>query len=77
MERKKRGRLCIIFPLNSKITGLQKVFATAYNKAKNCTCGGEEADTSCYSCLRSYQNQRNHDLIKRKYVIEYFKELHS
>jgi hypothetical protein len=56
-------------------TLLQRIFTTAYNKAKNCICGGEEADTSCYSCLRTYQNQRNHDIIKRKYVIEYFKDL--
>ena len=60
--------------LNNEIL-LQKIFATAYNKAKNCTCGGEEADTSCYSCLRTYQNQRNHDIIKRKYVIEYLGDL--
>lgn len=42
----------------------------AFNKAKNCDCGGEEGDTSCYKCLRTYQNQQHHDLLKRKYVYE-------
>ncbi len=36
-----------------------------------CTCGGETADTSCYACLRSYYNQKYHDMLKRNYVIEF------
>jgi hypothetical protein len=38
---------------------------------KSCTCGGEMMDTSCYTCLRNYYNQRSHDYLKRKYVIEF------
>jgi len=51
-------------------TAMSKVLSGAYNKAKNCDCGGKEGDSSCYKCLRTYQNQMYHDEIKRKYVIE-------
>ena len=49
---------------------LLKVFEFAYDKANQCDCGGEDCDTSCYKCLRTYQNQHYHDIIKRKYVID-------
>ena len=49
---------------------LSNVLIGAYYKAKDCDCGGETGDTSCYKCLRTYRNQQHHDLIKRKYVIE-------
>jgi len=39
----------------------------------NCTCGGSEADTACYSCLCNYYNQKQHDILKRKYAIDFFK----
>ena len=42
---------------------------------KCCVCGGEVGDSSCYSCLRSYKNQKYHDLLKRKYVIEFVEEI--
>ena len=41
----------------------------AYTKVKNCNCG---KDTSCYSCLRSYQNQNIHESLKREAVLEFF-----
>lgn len=47
-----------------------KVLTGAFNKSKNCDCGGEEGDSSCYKCLRTYQNQYHHDIIKRKYIID-------
>lgn len=37
-----------------------------------CTCGGEEADTSCYSCLRNFYNQKQHDILQRRYAIDFF-----
>ena len=49
---------------------MTKVLIGAYNKANNCDCGGSDADTSCYKCLRTYQNQQHHDMLKRKYVID-------
>ena len=38
---------------------LTKVFKEA-RRSMECTC-----DTSCYACLRSYQNQRHHDSLNR------------
>ena len=39
----------------------------AYRKASNCECG---AETSCYSCLRSYNNQLFHDELSRRAAID-------
>ena len=50
---------------------LKQVLKSAYERAKSCTCGGESGDSSCYSCLRTYQNQKHHDILKRKYVITF------
>lgn len=55
-------------------TILKNVLQRAYLKARNCTCGNEEGDSSCYSCLRTYQNQKFHDMIKRRYVFSYLNE---
>lgn len=49
---------------------ITEILIGAFNKAKNCDCGGETGDTSCYKCLRTYQNQQHHDILKRKYVYE-------
>ena len=38
---------------------------------EQCDCGGNEGDTSCYACLRNYKNQKYHDSLKRKHVIDY------
>lgn len=48
---------------------IKRVLINAYNKSKNCPNCDEDA--SCYSCLRTYQNQKHHDIIKRKYVSDY------
>lgn len=41
---------------------------------ENCTCGNEQKDTSCYNCLRSYSNQRVHDILQRRYVLEFLED---
>jgi len=41
---------------------IEKVLKAALNRVKYCECGEE---TSCYSCLRGYENQRDHDLLTR------------
>lgn len=43
---------------------------TGINKLKNCDCG---YDTSCYGCLRNYQNQYFHDILNRGMVLDYLK----
>lgn len=42
---------------------------------KQCNCGGSEMDTSCYGCLRTYYNQKYHDMLKRGYVVEFLEKL--
>ena len=54
---------------------LEKVLRTTLNLMKSCDCGGDEGDTSCYSCLRNYGNQKYHDSLKRKYVIDFLSEV--
>jgi len=49
---------------------LYEVLETALDRMKNCTCGSE---TSCFGCLRNYQNQFCHDLLKRGIVLEFLK----
>jgi ATP-dependent helicase YprA (DUF1998 family) len=41
---------------------LEKVLRAALRRVSECECGPE---TSCYGCLRSYQNQRDHDYLSR------------
>lgn len=42
----------------------------AYYIVTGCDCGGENKDTSCYSCLRNYYNQYCHEKMKRGYAIK-------
>ena len=41
---------------------INKVLKAALGRVSRCDCGEE---TSCYRCLRSYDNQRYHDRLKR------------
>lgn len=52
----------------------ENVLKEAKRNIEECTCGGEKADTSCYHCLRSYSNQRIHDKLQRRYVLDFFYE---
>ncbi len=45
------------------VDDLERLLIAAADKARNCECGD---DSSCYSCLRSYENQRIHDEITRR-----------
>ncbi len=42
---------------------IDDVLARAKARVTSCECGEE---TSCYSCLRSFRNQRRHDILSRK-----------
>lgn len=44
---------------------------------QQCDCGGESMDTSCYSCLRSYRNQKFHDILQRGYVVRFLNHILS
>ena len=41
---------------------LQETFFDALRRLERCECGEE---TSCYNCLRNYQNQYYHDILQR------------
>ena len=56
---------------------LEKVLRTTLRFVSGCTCGGSERDTSCYSCLRNYYNQKHHELLQRRYVIDFLEQLFS
>ncbi|MHA1331187.1 MAG: Zn-binding domain-containing protein, partial [Candidatus Hodarchaeales archaeon] len=47
---------------------LYEVLKSALARLKNCTCGLE---TSCYGCLRNYQNQFCHEQLKREIVLKF------
>jgi len=47
---------------------LHEIFRMAKERMERCTCGEE---TSCYGCLRNYQNQFCHDHLKRGIVKDF------
>lgn len=48
---------------------LHNIFMSALETMKKCNC-----EPSCYNCLRSYENQRIHDLLDRKLAIEFLEQ---
>ncbi|MGL4989867.1 MAG: DEAD/DEAH box helicase [Sarcina sp.] len=53
---------------------LIEMFKSAYKIVSECTCGEEEGNGSCYSCLCNYYNQQWHDILKRKNAISFLKK---
>ena len=56
-------------------TLLSKVFSEALAQMRRCGCGGDSMDTSCYSCLRNYYNQKYHDILQRGYVVRFLEQI--
>ena len=54
---------------------MEKALRKTLEIMENCTCGGENGDSSCYVCLRDYYNQKYHDILNRGVVIRFLKEL--
>lgn len=54
---------------------LKRVIEYAYYLMKQCTCGDQEGHASCYACLRSYQNQKVHDILDRSLAMDYLRKL--
>ena len=50
----------------------QLMLELAYKRTASCSCGPE---TSCYSCLRNYQNQFCHHILRRGIVSEFLSKL--
>jgi hypothetical protein len=47
------------------------VLKSSLARVKNCSCGPE---TSCYGCLRNYQNQFCHEHLKRGIILKFLEE---
>ncbi len=47
---------------------IYELLQTAFEMTQYCSC---DEESSCYSCLRTYENQKYHDKLKRKYVFDY------
>ncbi len=54
---------------------LRRGVDSAIAVVNNCTCGGTTGDTSCYSCLRNFRNQRYHDSLERGLALRYLTSL--
>lgn len=54
---------------------LRKVFEESLAQMMGCSCGGESMDTSRYSCLRNYYNQKYHDVLQRGYVVRFLESI--
>lgn len=60
--------------LTKNETILSNVLEETYNFVKNCPEGCSE-ESSCYGCMRNYDNQRYHDKLKRIEVINFLENL--
>ena len=58
---------------NEKV--LENILMETLRLMEACNCGGKLGNSSCYSCLRTYYNQRIHDILERRYVINFIKEI--
>ncbi len=54
---------------------LRRGVESAISVVQDCTCGGPTGDTSCYSCLRNFRNQRYHDDLVRGLAVRYLTSL--
>lgn len=54
---------------------LRRGVDSATSVVRDCTCGGPTGDTSCYSCLRNFRNQRYHDDLVRGLARDYLASL--
>lgn len=57
-------------------TQLKNMLSKSLDIVKQCHCGEDSnGDSACYSCLCNYYNQKHHDIIKRKYAVEFFEDI--
>lgn len=56
-------------------TVLEGILKESLRLMEQCNCGGENKDSSCYGCLRGYYNQKYHDILRRKYVIDFINSI--
>ena len=58
--------------LEDKGESLTYILDYAIHKLSMCIC-----DSSCYNCLRSYDNQKFHDILDRKKALDFLKDYHG
>ena len=57
---------------------LSKVLRETYKFVKECPNRDDcSIESSCYGCMRNYDNQRYHELLKRKHVIDFLELIDS
>jgi hypothetical protein len=56
---------------------LPEIIRTAIGIVKNCSDCGKSTETSCYSCIRNYGNQRLHDHLTRGAAELFLQDLNS
>ena len=56
-------------------TALSDVLKETYKFVNNCQGDDCNINSSCYSCMRNYDNQNYHEMLKREYVIKFLEEL--
>ncbi len=60
---------------NKGAEAMEGVLRSAYKVVADCTCGGDEGNGACYSCLCNYENQRVHDRLNRGLAKKYLGEI--
>jgi len=53
----------------------KEIVAQSIALVRDCTCGGKDGDSACYSCLKNYNNQRVHDDLSRGLALRYFESM--
>ncbi|HUI90374.1 MAG TPA: DEAD/DEAH box helicase [Anaerolineales bacterium] len=49
---------------------LRTCASSAFDRINSCKCGEPAKNTSCYNCLRNYNNQYFHDQLQRGYALD-------
>ena len=57
------------------LDNLKLVLFNTLKRMQRCECGGNDAEASCYGCLRHYRNQFCHDQLNRRKVIDFLIEI--
>lgn len=61
---------------NATSDELKSILLKSLELVKQCKCGEDsDGDVACYSCLCNYYNQKHHNIIKRKYAIEFLENI--
>lgn len=90
-DRQSNGTWHTVFVLFDKVPGgaghtsrlgelnpeqFQLFVQSSLQVVKNCSCGDQgDGNAACYSCLCNYSNQNYHDILKRKYAVDFLSAL--